>query len=125
MRGLGWRGFMRGGVGVVGRGAGGVVGLVGGEVEAEGREGEDDFLHSLSIWRLHGVWKGSNEEGSGCSAIIYRRSPHGGEGGERICSDGFAVMQRMFNSLRDTHESSSMCSSCSQILEFVFGVSRA
>ena len=52
---------------MVGRGVGG------GEVEAEREEGEDDVLRSLSIWRLHGVWKGLNKEGSGCFAIIYRR----------------------------------------------------
>ena len=33
------------------------------EVEGEGEEGKEYVLHQLSIWSLHRIWKGSNEEG--------------------------------------------------------------
>jgi hypothetical protein len=48
-------------------------------------------LHQWSTKRLHGVQKVSIDKGSGLSTIIYRRSAHGREGGERICSDGLAA----------------------------------
>ena len=33
------------------------------EGEGEGEEGKEYVIHQLSIWSLHRIWKGSNEEG--------------------------------------------------------------
>jgi len=65
-------------------------------------------LRRLITRRLHRAWKGP-KEGGGCSTIFYRRSAHGGEWGERICSDGvlrFGSSGLTIMTALDTHNSS-------------------
>lgn len=63
----------------------------GGGVEAEGSEEKRGVCAPHFIGELLGeVRKSPNEEWRSSYTIVYRRSTHGEEGDERICSDGFA-----------------------------------